>query len=80
MMLIYFASDGCIDDVVNNRTSHQFTLVYFMNSARVCWTIRRTVFNVYFCLRDINTVGDISTTNLNGLMKNQDIKGSFFKT
>ena len=36
MMLIYFASDGCIDDVANNRTSHQFTLVYFMNSARVC--------------------------------------------
>ena len=75
MILVYFASGGCVDDVVNNRTNHQFTLVivvHFMNSAR-------TVFNVCVCLRDINTVADINTTSLKDMMKNQDIKGSFFK-
>ena len=53
MILVYFASGGCVDDVVNNRTNNQFTsaiVVHFMNSARVCWIIRRTVFNVYVCL------------------------------
>ena len=38
MILVYFASGGCVDDVVNNRTNHQFTsaiVVNFMNSARV---------------------------------------------
>ena len=48
----------------------------FMNSARVCWIIKRTVFNVQICL---TTVGDMNTTNFKGLMKNQDIKGSFSK-
>ena len=82
MILVYFASGECVDDVVNNQINHRFTsviVVHFMNSARVCWTIRRTVFNVYVCLRDINTVGDTNTTNLKGVLKNQDIKGSFFK-
>ena len=49
MILVYFPSGGCVDDVVNNQTNHQFTsiiVVYFMNSARVCWIIRRTVFNM----------------------------------
>ena len=52
-MLVYFASGGCVAGVVNNRTNHQFTsviVVHFMNSARVCWIIKRTVFNVYVCL------------------------------
>ena len=46
MILVYFPSSGC----VNNRTNHQFTsviAVHFMNSARACWIIRKTVFNVY---------------------------------
>ena len=50
MILVYFPSGGCVDDVVNNQTNHQFTsviVVHFMNSARVCWVIRRTVFNMY---------------------------------
>ena len=53
MILVYFHSSGCVDDVVNNRTNHQITSViflHFMNSARVCWIIRRTVFNVCICL------------------------------
>ena len=53
MILVYFVSDGCVDDVVNNRTDHQFTsaiVVHFMNSARMCWIINRTVFNVNVCL------------------------------
>ena len=52
-ILVYFASGGCVDDVVNNRTYHQFTsviVVHFMNSTRVCWIIKRTVFNVCVCL------------------------------
>ena len=39
MILVYFASGGCVNDVVNNRTNHQFTsaiVVHFLNSARVC--------------------------------------------
>ena len=39
MILIYFPSGGCVDDVVNNQTIHQFTSIivaHFMNSARVC--------------------------------------------
>ena len=39
MILVYFASGGRVEDVVNNRTSHQFTsaiVVHFINSARVC--------------------------------------------
>ena len=53
MKLVYFSSGGCVDDVVNNRTNHQFTSIiaaHFMNSPRVCWIIRRTVFNVYVSL------------------------------
>ena len=74
MILIYFLSGGCVDYVVNYQTNHQFTsiiVVHFMNSARMCWIIRRSVFNMKVCLNH--------TTNLKGVMMNQDIKGSFFK-
>ena len=53
MILVYFPSDGCVNNVVNNRTNRQFTsviVVHFINSARVCWIIKRTVFNMYVCL------------------------------
>ena len=53
MILVYFPSGRCVDDVVNNQTNHQFTsiiVVNFMNNARVCWIIRRFVFNMYICL------------------------------
>ena len=53
MILVYFPSGGCVNDFVNNQTNHQFTsaiVVHFMNSARVCWIIRRTVFNMHVCL------------------------------
>ena len=53
MILVYFAAGEYVDNVVNNRTNHQFTsaiVVNFMNSAKVCWIIKRTVFNMYFCL------------------------------
>ena len=53
MILVYFPSGECVDDVVNNRTNDQFTSVivlHYMNSARACWVIRRTVFIVYLCL------------------------------
>ena len=52
IVLVYFASGGCVDDVVNNRENHQFTsaiVANFMNGVKVCWVIKRTVFNVYFC-------------------------------
>ena len=45
-MVVYFASGGYVDDVANNRTNHQITsaiVVNFMNSARVCWILKRTV-------------------------------------
>ena len=48
MVLVYFPSGGCADDIVNNETNHQFTsliMKHFMNSTRVCWIIRRTVNN-----------------------------------
>ena len=51
MILVYFPSGGCVDDIVNNQTNHQFTsfaVAYF--STRVCWIFRRIVFNVYVCL------------------------------
>ena len=51
--LVSFPSGGCVDNVVSNQTNHQFTsivVVHFMNSSRVCWIIRTTVFNVYVCL------------------------------
>ena len=51
MILAYFPSGGCVDDVVNNRTNHQFISVIVVHfSARMCWIIRRIVFNVYVCL------------------------------
>ena len=53
MILVYFPSGGCVNDVVNNQTNNQFTSIiveHFMNSARVCWIIRKTVFNVHVCL------------------------------
>ena len=50
MILVYFASGGCVNDVVDNRTNHQFTSLlhyfitsFFMNSTKVCWIIKRTV-------------------------------------
>ena len=58
MILVYIVSDLCVDDVINNQTNHQLTeaiVVYFMNSARVCWIIKRTAFNVYVCLRYENS-------------------------
>ena len=39
MIMVYFPSDGCADDVANNRANYQFTSViaiYFMNGAGVC--------------------------------------------
>ena len=53
MILVYFALGGCVDAVVSNQTNRQFTsamVVHFMNSARVCWIIKRTAFNVHVCL------------------------------
>ena len=50
MLLVYFASDGCVDDIFKN---HQFTsaiVVHFMNSATVCWIIKQPVFIVYVYL------------------------------
>ena len=47
MILVSFPSGGCVDDVVNNQTNHQFISViveHFMNSTRVCSIIRRTAF------------------------------------
>ena len=35
MILVYFPSGGCVNDVVNNQTNHQFTsiiVVHFRNS------------------------------------------------
>ena len=49
MIPVYLASGGCVDDVVINQTNHQFNsaiVVNFMNSARVCCIIKRTVCNV----------------------------------
>ena len=54
MILVYFLSGGCVDDSVNNQTNHQFIsaiVVHFMNSARACWIIRKTVSNV--CVADV---------------------------
>ena len=54
MILVDFPSGGCVDDVVNSRTNHQINkstnhqIVHF--SARVCYIIRRTVFNMQVCL------------------------------
>ena len=51
--LVSFLSGGCADDVVNNRTYYQLTLViviHFMNGTGICWIIRRAIFNVWICL------------------------------
>ena len=80
MILVYFASGGCVDDVVNNRTNHQFTsakVVHFMNSARVCWIIKRTVFNVYVCLNQSWRYEPNQFVRRDE--KSRDIKGSFLK-
>ena len=51
MILVYFAPDGCVDDVVNDRANRQFTSVIVVHfNARACWIIRGTVFNVCVCL------------------------------
>ena len=53
MTLVCFASGRCVDGVVKDRTNYQFIsaiVIHFMNSARVCWIIKRTVFNMYVCL------------------------------
>ena len=47
MILVYFPSGRCVDDVAD----HQFTSVIVVHfSAGVCWTIRRTVLSVCVCL------------------------------
>ena len=49
MILIYFPSGGCVDDVVNNRENYKLTsviVIHFMNGQN----IRRTVFRVCICL------------------------------
>ena len=51
MILVYFPSGGCVNDVVNNHQFNSVIVVHF--SARVCWIIKRTVFNVYVCLKHI---------------------------
>ena len=55
MILVYFASGGCVIDVVNNGRNHEFTsaiVVHFMKSTRVRWMIKRTVLNMHVCLND----------------------------
>ena len=47
-----------------------------MKRAIVCWIIKRTAFNVLICLNDS---WSMNKANLKGVMKNQDLKGSFFK-
>ena len=79
MILAYFASGGCVDDVVNNRTNQQFAsaiVVHFMNSARVCWIMKGAVFNVYVCL---NHSWRYECNQFERCLENQDIKGSFFQ-
>ena len=46
MMLVYFPSGGCLDDVINNGTNYQFAsviVIHFMNDTALCWIIRRTL-------------------------------------
>ena len=52
MILVYFPSGGCVDDVVNNRANYQFTsmiAIHLMKGAGVCWIIIRTVFKFLMC-------------------------------
>ena len=35
MILVYFPSGECVDDVANNRTNHLLTSVYIVNGKRV---------------------------------------------
>ena len=77
IILVYFPS--CVDNVVNNHTNHQFTsiiLEHFMNRARVCLIIRRTIFNVYACL---NHSWRYERKQFERRDENQDIKDSFLK-
>ena len=56
MIVVYFLSGECVDDVASNQIDHYFTSIiveHFTNSARMCWIIRRIVFNVYACLNHI---------------------------
>ena len=76
MILVYFASGGCVDDVVNNRTNHQFTsviVVHFMNNARASEELFLMSTSVKTTVRDMKTI------NLKGVMKNQDMNGRFFQ-
>ena len=53
LILVYFPSGECVDDVAKNKKNHQFTSIiveHCMNSAKMCCIIRRTAFNVYVCL------------------------------
>ena len=50
IILVDFPSGVCVDDVVNKSSVTSIIIVHFMNSARVCWIIRKTIFNVYVCL------------------------------
>ena len=73
MILVYFAAGEYVDNVVNNRTNHQFTsaiVVNFMNSAIVYWIIKRTFLNVYVCL---NHSWRYEHNQFESVMKNQDI-------
>ena len=47
-----------------------------MNSVRVRWVIRKTVFNVYLCLNDS---WNYEHNQFERRDKNQDTKGSFLK-
>ena len=50
IILVYYPSGGCVDDVVNNQANYQFAsviVIHFMNGAGACGIIRRTDFNVY---------------------------------
>ena len=49
--------------------------IHFINCAGVCWIIKRTVL---MCTSVQTTVKDINTTKLNGAIKPQNIKLSFF--
>ena len=53
MILVYFLSGECSNDVADNRQNYQFTsviIIDLMNGAGVCCLIRRTVFNFCICL------------------------------
>ena len=51
-MLVSIPLGRYLDDVVINQKYYHLlqSVMDFMNSARVCWIIRRTVFNMYISL------------------------------